>query len=105
MKPKLYRQGDVLLREVTNIPEAAQRSEPKERIILAYGEVTGHCHRIEELDKVDVFIGAKGEMYLRVKEAVEVIHEEHSAIALPAGNYLRVIQREYAPSEIRNVAD
>lgn len=102
---KLYRQGDVLLREVKSIPAAAQPQKPTDRIVLAYGEVTGHAHAIADLESVDVFVGPEGQMYLRVKETVALRHEEHAPITLPPGDYERILQREYAPQGVRNVAD
>lgn len=106
MKKKAhYRQGDVLLRPVKAIPDDAKHQEVKDRIVLAYGEVTGHAHAIHDLENVDVFVGANGEMYLQVKSDASLVHEEHATIALPAGNYERVIQREYSPEEIRDVMD
>jgi galactokinase/mevalonate kinase-like predicted kinase len=102
---KIYRQGDVLLKRVRSIPEEAKQQEFKERIVLAYGEVTGHAHAIHDLDNVDVLVTGEGAMYLRIKQAATLQHEEHGAITLPAGNYERVIQREYSPEAIRNVMD
>lgn len=104
-KPKIFRQGDVLLREVKSIPSEAKRTKEKDRIVLAYGEVTGHAHAIADLENVDVFIKADGTMYLEVKTPADLKHEEHGTITLPAGHYERVIQREYSPEAIRNVAD
>ena len=101
----IYRQGDVLLKRVRTIPAHAARAEKKERIVLAYGEVTGHAHAIHDLESVDVFIKADGTMYLSVAAPAELRHEEHGTITLPAGKYERVMQREYSPEEIRNVAD
>lgn len=98
------RQGDVLLRKVRSIPKAAKPQAQKDRIVLAYGEVTGHAHAIHELEDVDVFV-SESTMYLRVKSPVTLEHEEHGKIELPAGNYERVIQREYSPEEIRSVLD
>jgi len=108
-KTRIYRQGDVLLRAISRIPKEATRGraeDGKERIVLAYGEVTGHAHAIHDVEKVDVFVGAQGQLYLAVKEGgVTLKHEEHGAITLPPGNYERVLQREYSPEAIRNVAD
>ena len=104
-KPLMYRQGDVLLREVKAIPESAKKQKQKDRIVLAYGEVTGHAHAIEEWSKVDVFVAPEGQLYLRVKEETSLRHEEHGAITLPPASFERVIQREYSPEAIRNVAD
>ena len=102
---EMYRQGDVLVRRIRSIPKTAKPEPRNGPIILALGEVTGHKHAIEEFDKVDVFVGAKGEMYLRVKETAPLVHEEHGAIALPVGDYDRVVQREYEPVGVRNVTD
>ena len=101
----IFRQGDVLLRKVKSIPADAVATEKKDRIVLAYGEVTGHSHAITKLDNVDVFVKGDGTMYLRVKAETALQHEEHAAITLPPGNYKRVLQREYSPAGLRNVAD
>lgn len=105
---KLYRQGDVLIRSVPSIPKGAKDVTPKDRIVLAYGEVTGHAHAIA-LGEAQEFSLADAAGVVRrflnvVKEAV-VRHEEHAPIPLPAGVYEIVQQREYTPEEIRNVAD
>lgn len=102
---KIYRQGDVLLRQIKTIPIDAIQQKKEKSIVLAYGEVTNHCHQIHDLDKVDVFVKRDGTMYLSVKEDAPLQHEEHGTITLPAGNYKRVLQREYSPTEIRNVLD
>ncbi len=110
MKTVIYRQGDVLLRRVASIPKAAKSAAKQDqsgnlRIVLAYGEVTGHAHAIHDLESVDVFVNAEGTMYLQVKEEAKLQHEEHGTVLLPPGNYERTIQREYSPEAIRNVAD
>ncbi len=102
---KIFRQGDVLIKQVRSIPKEAVIQKTKDRIVLAYGEVTGHAHAIGDLESVDVLVKPDGTMYLRVKEEATIRHEEHGAIALPPGNYERVLQREYSPMEIRNVRD
>ena len=102
---KMYRQGDVLLCAVKGIPKAAKKQETENRIVLAYGEVTGHAHVIEDLEAVDVFVGPEGQLYLQVKEETPLTHEEHGTILIPPGRYERIIQREYTPEAIRNVQD
>ena len=101
---KLYRQGDVLLKQVRCIPKDANQQKQEGGIVLAYGEVTGHKHQIADIENVDVFVSANT-LYLRVNNTVELLHEEHSTIVLPPGNYERVLQVEYTPEAIRNVAD
>jgi hypothetical protein len=45
----MMRQGDVLVQRVGNIPKAAKAiRRDAGRVILAYGEVTGHAHAIAE---------------------------------------------------------
>lgn len=103
MKQATYRQGDVLLIPVNEIPANLKRTK---KVTLAYGEVTGHHHSI--------FSGAVGfaddengvAEYLQVEDSVaDLVHQEHDVIELPAGKYRSVIQSEYTPEAIRNVAD
>ncbi len=105
---KPYRQGDVLILPVDEIPAGLQ-PVPLEngRVILAHGEVTGHAHAVEG----DVlFLAADLEeleqRFLCVEnETAQVVHEEHDTITLPPGIYEVRRQREYTPEEIRTVAD
>ena len=102
-KTKIYRQGDVLIRTIKSLP--TQKAQPRLTGILAYGEVTGHAHRVEDLTHAEVLEVGKG-LFLRVgAEGVRVIHEEHAPVMLPAGDYEVELQKEYTPQEIRNVAD
>lgn len=103
MKNAIYRQGDVLIRRIQSLPK--QTAQPRLTGILAYGEVTGHAHQVEDLTHAEVLEIDRG-LYLRVGEdGVRVVHEEHAPITLPPGNYEVEIQREYTPEAIRNVAD
>ena len=99
------RQGDVLLKRIKTIPKTAKKQETKDRIVLAYGEVTGHAHAIHDLDNVDVFVTEVGVLYLKVFQDVMLHHDEHSAVTLTEGIYERVLQHEYSPEAVRNVAD
>jgi hypothetical protein len=105
---KIYRQGDVLIRAISSIPEGAKDVTPKDRIVLAYGEVTGHAHAIAPGQATEFsFAEAAGVVrrFLNVVKSAVVRHEEHAPIPLPPGAYEIVQQREYTPEEIRNVAD
>ncbi len=98
-----YRQGDVFVEQVDAVPDGATKKGREGDLILAYGEVTGHAHRIKDRDVEEFEIN--GQRFLVLKEAATITHEEHAAVTLPAGNYCLVIQREYSPEAIRNVAD
>lgn len=124
----MIRQGDILLIPVQVAPGAdlGNASQTGE-VIVAHGEATGHRHRIPQraalydlpgdtlsarveharkllrdlppLDDAAMPIGV-----VRVEGRQQLVHEEHGAIPIE-GDYLAVRQREYAPDELRMVAD
>jgi hypothetical protein len=104
----MYRQGDVLLIPVESLParlDPVARDEG--RVVLAYGEVTGHAHAIEEQEAA-LFREPYGTaVFMRVlgNAAVAVTHDEHDTVMIPPGWYRVVRQREYSPEEIRDVED
>lgn len=102
---KVIRQGDVLLVTVDAIPADAQEQKRDDgRVILAYGEVTGHCHQITEGKKAKLW-SAGAERFLQVMEKTALKHEEHDAAQLDVGIYRVAIQTEYTPAELRRVVD
>ena len=82
-------------------PEAEKRSGPP---ILAYGEATGHAHRVEVPEKAEIWV-LYGQLYLKLLETVRIVHDEHGPITLPAGAYRVWQQREYTPEDIRTIRD
>jgi hypothetical protein len=100
------RQGDVLIFEATIPTKTAAVARDQGRIILAYGEVTGHAHAILDREVELLSVADQVDRWLRVGgEGATIMHEEHGAIALPPGDFRVRIQREYSPEEIRRVAD
>ncbi len=107
---KIYRQGDVLLIEVKVIPkDAFEQPIVGHELVLAYGEATGHRHRVEFLDKSDgvkLYHASGGERYLHVAGVtLDLLHEEHETVKVPPGKYLIPSRFEYTPAELRRVAD
>lgn len=103
-----YRQGDVLVREVAEIPAAAATPVARDegRVVLAYGELTGHAHAFGRESRITMFRDdGAGRSFIHVAEPAPLQHEEHGAIAVPASNYEVVRQREYTPEAVRTVAD
>jgi hypothetical protein len=98
----MWRHGDVFIAAVATIPDGAAR---RPGTVLAEGEATGHSHRIERPETVELYEGG-GMLYLRVvAESATVIHQEHRPITLPRGTYRVWQQREYSPRAIRTVRD
>lgn len=105
MTQRIYRQGDVLLVQVEKRPDVEPEIiEQPSRVVLAHGEVTGHAHAVYDVGRVNHF-QTSGMTFLEVLEEVGLKHEEHSEIMLPKGVYQVLIQTEYTPEELRQVAD
>lgn len=86
----MIRHGDVVVEIVGALPDDAKLI--KNRKELAYGEVTGHAHRI---DVGDLFETKNGELYLRVEKLSRLTHEEHKTVTLNPGVYKVMIKRQY----------
>jgi hypothetical protein len=117
--------------ERTETMTQTQNARDKGRIILAYGEVTGHCHEVltetltvPTFEQAQFFVGPDGTRELIVLEPCALVHEEHGRIALdPAvprqvrqgdvllhptgpGTWRVIQQQEWAGPEVwRAVAD
>lgn len=130
-KPLSIRQGDVLLLRVDALPSGCiEAPDQAKKIVLAWGEVTGHHHRIADHRIVKVpqatpgaadeiaeatiaraktrarlLVAPNGERFLQVDDTVTLKHEEHTAHPIPPGIYQLPQQVEYQPTELRRVAD
>ena len=102
MKAQQFRQGDVLLIPA-KMPQGAKAVAAQDRIILAYGEATGHHHSLKA--SVGNLFEREAQRYLRMDIDAPLEHQEHGPILIPKGTYKVIIQREYSPEAIRNVAD
>lgn len=128
-----FRQGDVLITRVrSNVPKGATPiARDKGRVILAYGEVTGHAHAICDDGVCLLTLEDQAEMAeaarkllasvgltrcdLRPEEVVGFLevgcdgaaltHDEHETHQFSEGTYVVTRQREYSPEAIRSVAD
>jgi hypothetical protein len=113
MKNLQMRQGDVFIEQVKKRNPQGTAIVDRGRVILAYGEVTGHAHEVIAAEKegplalppAQLFEEPDGTRYLFVERACSLIHQEHGAIALAPGVYKVTRQREYQPEGIQSVAD
>ena len=112
MAESMYRQGDVLLIEISDKYQIKSFIRNKKKMktrtnnVLAYGEITGHAHKVA--GEATVFEEATDRLLVEVTGTAEVTHEEHDTIPLPKGLYRVVHQTEHAPereSRTRRVVD
>lgn len=109
------RQGDVYLRRIDALPEGLAPSPRDEigRIVLAYGESSGHAHAIrdphvmglrmagsEEVDFIEV--GGSGATLNHEYESG--VMAEHHPLGLAPGAYEVIRQREYVAPDIERRA-
>ncbi|MCA1750605.1 MAG: hypothetical protein ABR572_04865 [Cryomorphaceae bacterium] len=116
----MYRQGDVLIERIANLPQAPLTTER----LLVRGEGRNHGHFMTgeavEITKADddTFTEGGGIVthYLNVHESCTLEHllidstewtGEHAAIEIPPGTYRVIRQREFDPyaKAIRAVKD
>jgi hypothetical protein len=88
-KTKVIRQGDVILREISNLPYWARYEDSKKEIRIT-GE-TGHAHVLKGEVYGDGGVGS----YVRLTEPGELEHEEHDHIVVPPGIYMVDSVRDY----------
>lgn len=98
---KSVRQGDVYLRSYGKLVLSRHSSRSRsvgKRFVLAEGEVTGHAHVLESDEDIMLLDERGGRLYLRVAEpGARVVHEEHTQLEIPAGDYVATVQQEYDP--------
>lgn len=108
-KNTFFRQGDVGITRLAALPANVVPVENTGRIVLAYGEVTGHAHALAVNEAQEFTFAEAGGVVRRFLQVFDkgatVRHEEHADIPLPVGFYEVLQQKEYHPSEIRRVAD
>lgn len=89
MSRQPYRQGDVLLEPVATIPLGAiEQPRDRGRLVIAYGEVTGHSHVIDApASEATILTTRENERFLRLVTAAPLVHEEHGTILVEPGLY------------------
>lgn len=103
---KQWRHGDVVIEEVTEIPKNVTKSEDN---TLAYGEVTGHGHRMGNTAMVYIpqndpdptvrFFEVKREQFGLLR------HEEHTELKFPPGKYRSFVKRQWNTDSEEKVVD
>ena len=114
-------QGDCCFFSVDKIPEELYQDQQTKDGILAYGEGSGHCHAVHNLDDVEVYKDPNSNLiYLNVIRRTAVTHgrikgftgketdtDYHSSVYLDPGKYVTGIVEEtdWLTRTIRRVVD
>ncbi len=105
--PQHIRHGDCLLTRVDALPNGTSIQHKGEHI-LAYGEITGHAHRlhVKSPDNMKV-IQVNGDTYICLMEMGTLTHEEHKQLEIVPAIYKLSFEREhdYALQSMRKVQD
>ena len=102
---KLFRQGDVLFREITqkeksdlfNEDEIKELSKSYKRFVVRVGE-SGNKHTLVAEQPFTILKGKYDDedLVVEIKNGVGTLkHQEHKALTIPRGTYQVLIEREY----------
>lgn len=103
-----FQQGDVVLKPIADFPKGDRAMDDQMKSkILAFGEVTGHAHRLSDADNAVETFRIMNIIYMSVAKATRLLHEEHAPIEIPPGKYEIGIVREtdHMAGVVRRVAD
>lgn len=105
--PRVWSQGDVVLLEAV-LPDDAIEVKGHNGV-LAYGEATGHMHRIPP-NQARFFRSEKGLYFTALVDIPGLLHEDHpmGRKAIPKGTtvcYYQERETDWLSEATRNVAD
>jgi len=102
----IYRHGDVLLREILEIPSEAKLVKKANVITVALGEATGHHHTLYGSLPMSL-LQFDERRFLEIIEIVDFKHQQHGCLKIDPTKYEIEIEREhdYFTNEIRIVTD
>lgn len=101
----MYRQGDFLFIPVATSPEGEPEQRVNDKLIIGYGEATGHNHATIAVN-ASITRSTDGVRWFTVIDApVDVTHNEHATITIPAGVYEIRQERTYHAGKVQRVTD
>lgn len=90
---KHIRHGDVVIESINELPKNIKEIKTRP---LAYGEVTGHSHRLTKVrEELKMYEDENGRLYFKLDKPADLVHEEHDTIKVSPGIYTTRIIREY----------
>ena len=102
-----YQQGDVRIERVEKIPDGEIVQPDNRGYVLAEGEVSGHCHKIDAVKNMTMIKTADGTLYMRVTKTVPLKHDEHFIHIIEPGEYKvgKILERDHFTRITREVTD
>ena len=93
----IYRHGDLLIREIKELPKTIKKLVKTDKFVLAEGETTGHKHLLKDKTKTgfEVYQDVNGNFVLDLKVDAEVSHEEHKTVKIKKGIYFVEHEKEF----------
>lgn len=105
MNKVINQHGDLLLVEISSIPDGAKKVVIENGYVLERGEGV-HTHCIEDVSGVSIY-EKDGEIYVKVDIQALLTHEEHGRQIVKPGIYKKRIERvwDYETLEARRTVD
>ncbi len=103
MNKYIVRHGEVILKEISEIPKEAKLEKEANEYIVAHSE-TGHHHVLSAKEKTDLskfkVYSFNGETYLEVPAMSELLHEKsgsdaHTTHKIIPAKYKVIIKKSY----------
>lgn len=92
------RQGDIFFEQVSGPPKG-KKLKKKDDPILAYGELTGHSHKVisPTMEEMEMIVDENGDIYAKsMTQEIRIGHDEHDLVIAPPNTWICITrQREY----------
>lgn len=99
-----HRHGDITLTPIKELPTGSKKEKQTNEFILAYGEKTGHHHKLTGEFNIHIFDGVR---FLEILRESSLTHQEHAKQKVKPGIYRVGDEQEfeYELGSIRKVVD
>lgn len=101
----IYRHGDVILKQVKELPANFHIILHQPFCVLAEGEATGHQHLLSSVRNIFFVESLEShERFIKLDTPANLTHQEHAKLEIAAGIYEVLKEREYDFLESRPTA-
>ena len=92
----IYRHGDVILKQVPELPKNFHIITHQPFCVLAEGETTGHQHVLTAFQSNLLLVETDDhERFVKLDSPAKLLHQEHKPIQVSVGVYEILREREY----------